>query len=404
MFIPNMHYSKLKDSYLFYNIAQKTKAYVEQHPGAKLLRMGIGDVLLPLCDAVIKALHEAVDDQASKSSFHGYMPECGAPFLREMIAKYYVNRGVSLSLDEVFVSSGASDELGDILDLFECSNSALVIEPAYPAYVDANVMAGRKIVHLASGEENSFLPEPSEEIKADLLYICSPNNPTGAVFSRDQLQAWVDFANENGSVILFDAAYEAFIEDETLPHSIFELDGAKTCAIEICSLSKTAGFTGTRLGYTVIPKALKRNGMNLNEMWVRNRTTKTNGVSYIIQKGGAAVFTEEGQKQIHENIQIYKKNARVLMEALDQLGIWYCGGKNAPYIWMKCPKGMGSWEFFDYLLYKIQVVGTPGEGFGACGEGYFRFSTFGSPEDTKAAAERLIKLLSKWEKSVLSEA
>ena len=404
MFIPNMHYSKLKDSYLFYNIAQKTKAYVEQHPGAKLLRMGIGDVLLPLCDAVIKALHEAVDDQASKSSFHGYMPECGAPFLREMIAKYYVNRGVSLSLDEVFVSSGASDELGDILDLFECSNSALVIEPAYPAYVDANVMAGRKIVHLASGEENSFLPEPSEEIKADLLYICSPNNPTGAVFSRDQLQAWVDFANENGSVILFDAAYEAFIEDETLPHSIFELDGAKTCAIEICSLSKTAGFTGTRLGYTVVPKTLERNGMNLNEMWVRNRTTKTNGVSYIIQKGGAAVFTEEGHKQIHENIQISKKNAKVLMEALDQLGIWYCGGKNAPYIWMKCPNGMVSWEFFDYLLHEIQVVGTPGEGFGACGEGYFRFSTFGSPEDTKETAERLIKLLSKWEKSVLSEA
>ena len=395
MIRPNMHYSELKDSYLFYNIAQKTKAYVEQHPGVKLLRMGIGDVSLPLCDAVIKALHEAVDDQASKSSFHGYMPECGASFLRDTIAKYYENRGVSLSSDEVFVSSGASDELGDILDLFERSGSALVIEPAYPAYVDANVMAGRKIVHLASGEENSFLPEPSEEIKADLLYICSPNNPTGAVFSRNQLQAWVDFANENGSVILFDAAYEAFIEDETLPHSIFELDGAKTCAIEICSLSKTAGFTGTRLGYTVIPKALKRSGMNLNEMWVRNRTTKTNGVSYIIQKGGAAVFTEEGQKQIHENIRIYKKNAKVLMKALDQLGIWYCVGKNAPYIWMKCPNGMGSWEFFDYLLHEIQVVGTPGEGFGACGEGYFRFSTFGSPEDTKEAAERLVKLLSK---------
>ncbi len=395
MIRPNMHYSELKDSYLFYNIAQKTKAYVEQHPGVKLLKMGIGDVSLPLCDAVIKALHEAVDDQASQSSFHGYMPECGAPFLREAIAKYYENRGVALSADEVFVSSGASDELGDILDLFERSGSALVIEPAYPAYVDANVMAGRKIVHLASGEENSFLPEPSKEMKADLLYICSPNNPTGAVFSRNQLQTWVDFANENGSVILFDAAYEAFIEDETLPHSIFELDGARTCAIEICSLSKTAGFTGTRLGYTVIPKTLKRNGMNLNEMWVRNRTTKTNGVSYIIQKGGAAVFTEEGQKQIHENIQIYKKNAKVLMKALDQLGIWYCGGKNAPYIWMKCPNGMGSWEFFDYLLHEIQVVGTPGEGFGACGEGYFRFSTFGSVEDTEEAAKKLIKLLSK---------
>lgn len=395
MIRPNMHYSELKESYLFYNIAQKTKVYVEQHPGVKLLRMGIGDVSLPLCDAVIKALHEAVDDQASKNSFHGYMPECGAPFLRETIAKYYENRGVSLSSDEVFVSSGASDELGDILDLFESSGSALVIEPAYPAYVDANVMAGRQIVHQASGEENSFLPEPSEEIKADLLYICSPNNPTGAVFSRDQLQSWVDFANENGSVILFDAAYEAFIEDETLPHSIFELDGAKTCAIEICSLSKTAGFTGTRLGYTVIPKALKRGEMNLNEMWVRNRTTKTNGVSYIIQKGGAAVFTEEGQKQIYENIQIYKKNAKVLMKAFDQLGIWYCGGKNAPYIWMKCPNGMGSWELFEYLLHEIQVVGTPGEGFGACGEGYFRFSTFGSPEDTREAAERIVTLFSK---------
>ena len=395
MIRPNMYYKELKDSYLFYNIAQKTKAYVEQYPGVKLLKMGIGDVSLPLCDAVIKALHEAIDDQASRERFHGYMPECGAPFLRETIAEYYAKRGVLLSADEVFVSSGASDELGDILDLFERSCSALVIEPSYPAYVDANVMAGRRIVHLSSSEENGFLPEPKEEEMADLIYICSPNNPTGAVYSRTQLQKWVDFANRNGSVILFDAAYEAFIEDETLPHSIFELKGAKTCAIEICSLSKTAGFTGTRLGYTIIQKELNRNGMNFNEMWVRNRTTKTNGVSYIIQKGGAAVFTEEGQRQIHENIQIYKKNARTLMHALDQIGIWYCGGKNAPYIWMKCPNGMGSWEFFDYLLHEIQVVGTPGEGFGACGEGYFRFSTFGSPEDTKEAAERLIRLFSK---------
>lgn len=391
---PNMYYNELKDSYLFYNIAQKTRTYVENHPGVKLLRMGIGDVSLPLCDAVIKALHEAVDDQASKSSFHGYMPECGAPFLREAIVKYYAKRDISLSAEEIFVSSGASDELGDVLDLFDRSNQVLVIEPAYPAYVDANVMAGRKIMYLVSGEENEFLPEPNEKTEADIIYICSPNNPTGAVFSRSQLQAWVNYANKRGSIILFDAAYEAFIEDEILPHSIFELDGAETCAIEICSFSKTAGFTGSRLGYTIIPKALKRNGMNMNEMWVRNRTTKTNGVSYIIQKGGAAVFSEEGQKQIHENIQIYKKNAKVLMQALDQLGIWYCGGKNAPYIWMKCPRGMKSWEFFDYLLQEIQVVGTPGEGFGACGEGYFRFSTFSSPEDTKEAAKRIVKLLS----------
>ena len=395
MITPNKHYSDLKDSYLFYNIAQKTKAYLEKNPDKHLYRMGIGDVSLPLCDAVIKALHEAVNDQATKENFHGYMPECGDPSLRETISRYYGEKGVMVEADEIFVSSGASDELGDILDLFDRNSTALVIEPAYPAYVDANVMAGRKIVHLASGEENGFLPEPDDRIKADLLYICSPNNPTGAVYSREKLQMWVDYANKNGAVILFDAAYEAFIEDETLPHSIFSIPGSRTCAIEICSLSKTAGFTGTRMGYTVIPKELERDGMNFNEMWVRNRTTKTNGVSYIIQKGGAAVFTPEGQKQIHDSIKIYKNNAKVLMEALNKLGIWYCGGKNAPYIWLKCPNNMSSWEFFDYILNEIQVVGTPGEGFGACGEGYFRFSTFGSPEDTVEAANRLVKLLGK---------
>ena len=388
MLKPNKHYADLKDSYLFYNISQKVAAYLDAHPGERVLRLGIGDVSLPLCPAVIDALHAAVDDQAG-ADFHGYMPECGAPFLREAIAAHYARRGVSLAVDEVFVSSGASDELGDILDLFDRSSSALVVEPAYPAYVDANVMAGRHIVHLPSGRENSFLPEPGDDAKADVLYICSPNNPTGAAFDRARLQKWVDFANENGSVILFDAAYEAFIEDADVPHSIFELDGAETCAIEICSLSKTAGFTGTRLGYTVIPRALVRDGMNLNDMWVRNRTTKTNGVSYVIQRGGAAVFTDEGQAQIAENIRVYKENAAVLMDALDSLGIWYCGGKNAPYIWLRCPGGMGSWEFFDLLLEKAQIVGTPGAGFGACGEGYFRFSTFGSPEDTKEAAARM---------------
>ena len=392
MIIPNVHYADLKDSYLFYNIAQKTKAYLSEHPDKRLYRMGIGDVSRPLCNAVIEALHGAVEDQASAASFHGYMPECGAPFLREAVAAHYSSRGVALSPEDVFISSGASDELGDILDLFDRSSSALVIEPAYPAYVDANVMAGRRIVHLPSGRENGFLPEPSAEAAADLLYICSPNNPTGAVFDREKLQRWVDFANENGSVILFDAAYEAFIEDETLPRSIFELPGAETCAIEICSLSKTAGFTGTRLGYTVIPRALVRGGMRFNDMWIRNRTTKTNGVSYIIQKGGAAVFTPEGQAQIMENIRYYKQNARILMDALDELGIWYCGGKNAPYIWLKCPGGMGSWDFFDHLLNEIQVVGTPGEGFGKSGEGYFRFSTFGSREDTEEAARRIVGL------------
>jgi len=390
-----MHYADLKDSYLFYNIAQKIKAYSQQHPDAQLYRMGIGDVSLPLCGAVIRALHEAVDDQADKRSFHGYMPECGAPFLREAIARHYRERGVAVADDEVFVSSGASDELGDILDLFDRESSALVVEPAYPAYVDANVMAGRKIVHLPSGEENGFLPSPCEAAGADILYICSPNNPTGAVFAKEQLKAWVDFANENGSVILFDAAYEAFIEDEGLPRSIFEIEGAGTCAIEICSLSKTAGFTGTRLGYTIIPKALIRRGMRFHDMWVRNRTTKTNGVSYVIQKGGAAVFTPEGQEQIRANIRVYKQNARILTGALDSLGIWYTGGRNAPYIWLKCPGGMDSWTFFDYLLHEIQVVGTPGAGFGACGEGYFRLSSFGSTEDTAAAAERMVRLLRK---------
>ena len=417
---PNMHYADLKESYLFYHIAQKTKKYLEENPGMHLYRMGIGDVSLPLCDAVIRELHAAVDDQAVKESFHGYMPECGAPFLRERIAEYYGRRGVQLDSDEVFVSSGASDELGDILALFDQSNRSLVIEPAYPAYVDANVMDGRTVVHLASGIDNGFLPLPEEsgvaagaedsaeagkaaasedcaaesrKGMAEILYICSPNNPTGAVFGREALTKWVDYANATGAVILFDAAYEAFIEDPDLPHSIFEIPGARTCAIEICSLSKTAGFTGTRLGYTVIPKTLEREGMNLNAMWVRNRTTKTNGVSYILQRGGAAVFTEEGQTQIHKTLDIYKNNAKIMAETLDRLGIWYTGGRNAPYIWMQCPDGVGSWEFFDTLLHKIQVVGTPGEGFGKCGEGYFRFSAFGSPEDTKTAMERIELLL-----------
>ena len=393
MITPNHNYAELKDSYLFARIAQKVSDFQANHPDAHLLRMGIGDVSLPLCDAVIEALHRAVDDQASKDRFQGYLPECGAPFLREAIAAHYHTRGVERSPDEVFVSSGASDELGDILDLFDRSSAALVIEPAYPAYVDANIMAGRDIVHLPSGPENQFLPLPPENLDAELIYLCSPNNPTGAAYSREQLSRWVQWANGRQAVILFDAAYEAFIEED-LPHSIFEIPGARTCAIEICSLSKTAGFTGTRLGYTVIPKELQRGGLSLNAMWVRNRTTKTNGVSYILQHGGAAVFTDEGQKQIHDNIRIYKQNAKVLMAALDKAEIRYWGGKNAPYIWMQCPNGMGSWEFFDKLLNEIQVVGTPGEGFGACGEGFFRFSTFGDPADTVEAASRLLKLLS----------
>ena len=393
MMQPNMHYAKLKESYLFAGIAKKTQKYLEEHPGQRLYRMGIGDVSQPLCPAVIAALHAAVEEQAAPGSFHGYMPECGAPFLREAIAAHYAERGIMLSADEVFVSSGASDELGDIQDLFARETPALVIEPAYPAYVDACVIAGREIVHLASGPENGFLPAPPEKACAGMIYLCSPNNPTGAVFSRAQLQAWVDYANRTGAVILFDAAYEAYIEDDSLPHSIFELEGAGTCAIEISSLSKTAGFTGTRLGYTVIPKELTRHGMSLNAMWVRNRTTKTNGVSYILQRGGAAVFTPEGQAQIRAQIAIYKQNAKILTDALRRCGVWYTGGSNAPYIWLKCPDGTDSWSFFDRLLQEIQVVGTPGEGFGRCGEGFFRFSTFADPQDTDETARRLTNLL-----------
>ncbi|MBQ3707429.1 MAG: LL-diaminopimelate aminotransferase [Clostridia bacterium] len=391
----NPHYAELKDSYLFRRIAAETEAYCREHPGTRLLRMGIGDVSLPLAPVVIRALHEAVDEQAEKATFHGYQPECGAPFFRRAVADHYRGRGIALSDDEVFVSSGASDELGDLLDLFSPASAALIMEPAYPAYVDASIIAGRRIVRLPSGEDNGFLPSPDDSLDADLVYLCSPNNPTGAVFSRDLLQRWVDWANRRGAIILFDAAYEAFIEDPALPRSIFETDGAGTCAIEICSLSKTAGFTGTRLGYTVIPKELERGGQRLHAMWTRNRTTKTNGVSYILQKGGAAVFEEEGQRQIRENIAVYKQNAKTLMKALDRACIRYTGGKNAPYLWMKCPAGMGSWDFFDLLLREIQVVGTPGEGFGACGEGWFRFSTFGSPEDTEEAARRLVRLLEK---------
>ena len=395
MLKPNMRYAELKDSYLFNTIYRKTDAYLAEHPGQKVLRMGVGDVTLPLCNAVIGALHAAVDDQANAATFHGYMPEVGAPFLRKAIAEYYKDKGTLVDESEIFVSSGACDDLGDILELFDQDNTVMVIEPAYPEYVDTNILAGRQIIHLESNEQNGFLPAPSEDAKADILYICSPNNPTGAVFDRLQLQAWVDFANETGSVILFDAAYEIFIEDKNLPHSIYELDGADRCAIEICSLSKTAGFTGTRLGYTVVPHNLIRNGMSLNTMWSRNRETRTNGISYILQKGAAAVFTPEGQKQIRENLQVYKNNAKVFMEALDTAGVWYCGGKNSPYIWMKCPDGMSGWDFFDYLLNEIQVVGIPGDGFGDCGKGYFRFSTFGDPEETSEAAQRLCALLCK---------
>lgn len=394
---PNHDYANLKDSYFFSDISAKTEAYQKAHPDQKIVRIGIGDVTLPLCDAVITALHAAVDEQANAATFQGYQPECGTPFLRSAVAAHYAARGVMLDPDEVFISTGASDEIGGLLDLFDRDNVAMIMEPAYPAYIDTSIMAGRAVIRLSADPSNGFLPMPPQNVHADLIYLCSPNNPTGAVYSRAQLQSWVDNANEHGAVILFDAAYEAFIEDPDLPHSIFELEGAKSCAIEICSLSKTAGFTGMRLGYTVVPKALVRDGMSLHAMWRRNRATKSNGVSYVLQRGGAAVFTPEGQAQTAAQIQYYKGNAKLLTAALDHAGIWYTGGRNAPYIWMKCPDGMDSWTFFDHLLDRIQVVGTPGVGFGPCGEGFFRFSTFGSRADTEIAAARLKQLLRKME-------
>lgn len=392
---PNMHYTELKDTYLFNTIYRKTDEYLAAHPGEHVLKLGVGDVSYPLCKKVIEALHEAVDDQSRIETFHGYMPEHGAMFLREAIAKYYSGWNVDMTTDEVFVSSGACDDLGDLLEMFDRDNTVLVIEPAYPEYVDTNLLYGRKVIHLPAGEGDGFLPLPDESIDADIIYICSPNNPTGSAYTREKLKKWVDYANEKDSVILYDAAYEIFIEEDDVPHSIYEIEGADTCAVEVCSFSKTAGFTGTRVGYTIVPSKLERMGVNLNALWSRNRETRTNGISYILQKGASAVFTPEGQKQIYESISVYKKNAKVIMDALDKCGFWYVGGKNSPYVWMKCPNNMGSWEFFDYLLNELQIVGTPGVGFGSCGEGFLRLSAFGDPDDTKEAAKRIVEHFAK---------
>lgn len=392
---PNMHYTELKDTYLFNTIYRKTDEYLAAHPGERVLKLGVGDVSYPLCKKVIEALHEAVDDQSRIETFHGYMPEHGAMFLREAIAKYYSGWNVDMTTDEVFVSSGACDDLGDLLEMFDRDNTVLVIEPAYPEYVDTNLLYGRKVIHLPAGEGDGFLPLPDDSIDADIIYICSPNNPTGSAYTREKLKKWVDYANKKDAVILYDAAYEIFIEEDDVPHSIYEIDGADTCAVEVCSFSKTAGFTGTRVGYTIVPSKLERMGVNLNALWSRNRETRTNGISYILQKGASAVFTPEGQEQIHESISVYKKNAKVIMDAIDKCGFWYVGGKNSPYVWMKCPNNMGSWEFFDYLLNKLQIVGTPGVGFGSCGEGFLRLSAFGDPDDTQEAAKRIVEHFAK---------
>ena len=346
----NKNYSRLAQSYLFSTIAKKVNEYTAENPSAEIIRLGIGDVTLPLAPAVVKALEDASREMGKKETFRGYGPEQGYDFLKASIAQYYGKKGVSLENDEIFISDGAKSDLGNILDLFDTDNTVLVPDPVYPVYVDTNVMAGRKIVYINANESNGFLPLPDSNVNADIIYICSPNNPTGAVYTKEQLSKWVDYALEHGAVILFDSAYEAFVRDSSLPTSIYQIPGAKKCAVEFCSFSKTAGFTGTRCGYTVVPNGLVFDGMSLNKMWLRRQTTKFNGVPYIIQKGAAAVFTDEGQKQVHENLDYYIQNARVISDAFDKMGIWYTGGKNSPYIWLKCPNGMGSWEYFDFLL------------------------------------------------------
>lgn len=387
----NSNYLSLKESYLFSDIAKKVAAYTAAHPEAAIIRLGIGDVTLPLVPAVTEALENASREMGFAQSFHGYGPEQGYAFLRDAIRDYYAAKGVTLDSDEIFVSDGAKSDLGNILDLFSEDNTVLVPDPVYPVYVDTNIMAGRRIVYANANEENGFLPMPEKGVHADIIYICSPNNPTGAVYDREQLAAWVEYALEEQAVILFDAAYEAFVRDKGLPTSIYEIENAKKCAIEFCSFSKTAGFTGTRCGYTVVPMELVMNGVALNKLWLRRQTTKFNGVPYIVQKGAAAVFGAEGQKQIRANLDYYAENARLVSKTLTELGIWHTGGKNSPYIWLKCPDGKTSWEYFDFLLDKAHVVGTPGAGFGQNGEGFFRLTAFNSRENVLEAVERIVK-------------
>ncbi len=391
----NHNFSRIKENYLFAEVAQRTAKYASEHPEANIIKMGIGDVTLPLCSAVIDAMHKAVSEMGVKETFKGYGEYRGYDFLCRSIVNYYKNSfGVDIETEEVFVSEGAKSDLGNILDLFDNDNIVLVTDPVYPVYVDTNLLAGRKVIYADATEENNFLPLPDDSVKADIIYLCSPNNPTGAAYTKDQLKLWVDYAKKQGAIILLDAAYEAFITDSDVPHSAYEVEGAKQCVIEICSLSKTAGFTGTRCGYTIVPKALKYD-QDLNKLWLRRQSTKFNGVSYIIQCGANAVFTPEGQKGVKENIAYYQENAKILMQALDECGIKYFGGKNSPYIWLKCPNGMGSWEFFDKLLSEANVVGTPGEGFGENGKGYLRLTSFSTHENTREAMARLKKMLGK---------
>lgn len=399
----NSNYQKLPGSYLFSEIARRVAAYSAENPDKKMIRLGIGDVTLPLADAVIQAMHKAVDEMAHKETFRGYGPELGYDFLRQAILEHdYLARGVDLSLDEIIVSDGAKSDCGNIGDIFDIDNVVAVCDPVYPVYVDTNAMAGRagdfdgtrwtKLIYMPCLEENNFLPQLPEQVP-DLIYLCYPNNPMGTVAPRAELQKWVDYANKHGSVILFDSAYEVFISDPEIPHSIFEIPGAETCAIEFRSFSKTAGFTGTRCGYTVVPKALVRDGVSLNSMWARRQSTKFNGTPYIVQRGAAAVYSEAGQQEIMANIAYYMENARIIREGLSAAGLTVYGGENAPYIWCKTPDGMDSWGFFDKLLHEANVVTTPGAGFGPHGEGYIRLTAFGDKEATREAVARIVSIL-----------
>ena len=387
----NDNFGRIKESYLFSDIAKKVNAYQAANPGKKIIRLGIGDVTLPLTPCVTRAMQKAVAEQSEKQSFRGYAPEYGYDFIRAAVSDYYSRRGVSISADEIYVGDGAKSDLGNITDILG-DNKILIPSPVYPVYVDSNLMCGREITLINADAENNFLPAPPEGDTTYVIYLCSPNNPTGAVYTREGLAEWINYALRSGSLIIFDSAYESYIDGD-YPRSVYEIPGARECAIEINSLSKRAGFTGTRCGWTIVPEELESGGVKLGKLWARRQATKFNGVPYVVQRGAEASLSPEGEAECRELIGYYKKNAQIIASALELRGVWFTGGKNSPYIWMKCPGGMSSWEFFDYLLNRIQVVGTPGEGFGAAGEGYFRLTAFGDRSNMEEAAERLKTLL-----------
>lgn len=388
----NENFFNVKKNYLFSEIAKRVNAYSAEHPDAEIVRLGIGDVTLPLSPVVVEAMKKAADEMGNAATFRGYAPEYGYDFLREAIAEYYKKFPVNLSAEEIFVSDGAKSDVGNIVDILG-DNEILIPDPVYPVYLDSNIMSGRKVSFLKGSNENGFLPLPDgAEEKPYVIYLCSPNNPTGAVYSCEGLKKWVDFANKTGSLIIFDSAYEAFISGD-YPHTIYEIEGARSCAVEICSFSKTAGFTGTRCAWSVFPDELMVGENKLSFLWSRRQATKFNGVPYVVQRAAEAALSDEGQAQCREAISYYMENARIIGEVLKEKGIEFTGGENSPYLWLKCPNGMKSWEFFDFLLQNAQVVGTPGAGFGDAGEGYFRLTSFGSRESTLEAARRLKKLL-----------